>query len=173
MTTKRDDCAPVRFLSRAEPFTLMKKTRIHLSQPFEHVLAAVLSLPRSRDHTVDNSRQGGAELRQLLRGLYEAANGRQVETTIGLVPIAPPVAAYLKETPFEVETQLDFLLEAMSRMIAPPSQLRGLDATSATVERRNGDAETELAETRAERRRSQPSFLSPSLLPHRYSSISR
>ena len=108
MTTKRDDCAPVRFLSRAEPFTLMKKTRIHLSQPFEHVLAAVLSLPRSRDHTVDNSRQGGAELRQLLRGLYEAANGRQVETTIGLVPIAPPVAAYLKKTPFEVETQLDF-----------------------------------------------------------------
>ena len=173
MTTKRDDCAPVRFLSRAKPFTLMKKTRIDLSQPFEDVLAAVLSLPRTREHTVGSSRQGGAELRQLLRQLYEAANGRQVETTIGLVPIAPPVAAYLKETAFEVETQLDFLLEAMSRMISSPSQLRGMDPTSVTVEQRNGDAETELAETRVERWKSQCSFLSPSLFTHRYSSISR
>jgi hypothetical protein len=173
MRTKTDDCVPVRFLSRAKPLTLMKKARIHLSQPFEHVLATVLSLPRTREHAVGSSRQGTVELRHLLRQLYEAANGRQVETTIGLVPIAPPVAAHLNETPFEVESQLDFLLEAMSRMIARPSQREGLDATSATVEQRNGKAETDSVERRAEERRSRLSFLSPSLFPHRYSSISR
>jgi hypothetical protein len=151
----------------------MKKTRIHLSQPFEHVLAAVLSLPKTLDDTVDSSRLGSAELRQLIRRLYEAANGRQVETTLGLVPIAPPVAAYLKETPFEVETQLDFLLEAMSRIIAPPSQLRDVDGTSARVEQRNGEAETESAKRRAKQRRSQPTFPSPLLALHRHSSISR
>ena len=151
----------------------MKENRIHLSQPFEHVLAAVLSLPKTRDDTMDSRRQGGAELRELLRRLYEAANGRQVETTIGLVPIAPPVAAYLKETPFEVETQLDFLLEAMSRMIAPllssgvwmlyPRRLSRETPRpkrdQRKGERNNGDRN--------------PFLSTPSLFPHRYSSISR
>ena len=101
----------------------MKKTRIDLSQPFEEILATVLSLPRDHVRASENGSDEDAEVKQVLRGLYEAANGRQVETVLGLVPIAPPVAPFLKEAPFEVTTQLDFLVEAMSRVIAGPSNL--------------------------------------------------
>lgn len=101
----------------------MKKIRIHLSQPFEEILATVLSLPRAHASAPAQAGTEDEELKQVLRGLYEAANGRQVETVLGLVPIAPPVAPFLKETPFEVATQLDFLVEAMSRVIACPSEL--------------------------------------------------
>ncbi|HEV3409630.1 MAG TPA: hypothetical protein VG095_05015 [Chthoniobacterales bacterium] len=101
----------------------MKKIRIHLSQPFEEILAAVLSLPRAHAPASAQASAEDEELKQVLRGLYEAANGRHVETTLGLVPIAPPVAPFLKELPFEVATQLDFLVEAMSRVITCPSKL--------------------------------------------------
>ena len=94
----------------------MSLTRIDLSRPFEEFVAAVLSLPKAPARDTDTP-----ALRRLLRGLYEAANGRQVDTTLGLLPIAPPVAPFLKEAPFEVKTQLDFLVQAMSRVIACPS----------------------------------------------------
>ena len=102
-------------LARSDPpFAFMKQTRIDLSQPFEQVLATVLSLPRTADDTLDTDR----ELKQVLRGLYEAANGRQVDTTLGLIPIAPPVAEFLKETPFEVATQFEFVIKVTATIIA-------------------------------------------------------
>lgn len=101
----------------------MKNTRIDLSQPFEQILTRVLSLPRGHARASKNGTGEEADVKQVLRGLYEAANGRQVETILGLIQIAPPVAPFLKEEPFEVATQLDFLVEAMSRVIAGPLRM--------------------------------------------------
>jgi hypothetical protein len=101
----------------------MKNTRIDLSQPFEQILTRVLSLPRGHARASKNGTGEDGDVKQVLRGLYEAANGRQVETVLGLIQIAPPVAPFLKEEPFEVATQLDFLVEAMSRVIAGPLRM--------------------------------------------------
>ena len=106
----------------AEAFTFMKKISIHLSQSFEELLAAVLALPPTDPSEASQEGPNDEELKQVLRGLYEAANGRHVETALGLVPIAPPVAPFLKEEPLEVGTQFDFFVEAMSRVIACPSE---------------------------------------------------
>jgi hypothetical protein len=114
----------------------MKQTKIDLLEPFEKVLGAVLSAPENhkviggRTTTTgvmfakrgNQGRAGSAEIRGLLRCIYEAAHGRQVETQIGHVAIAPPVAASLKETPFYVKTQVDFLLEALTRIIRGASR---------------------------------------------------
>lgn len=128
----------------------MKKVRIHLSRPFEETLAAVLSLPKvSPEDYADAD-----ELKQLVRGLHEAANGRQVETPFGLVPIAPPVAPFLKEAPFEVETQLDFLVEAMSRVIACPSD----PADTAGLSQMNGSAHGRSGPVRANVAAKEPQF---------------
>ena len=108
----------------------MRKIRIHLSQPFEEILAAVLSLPGAQD-CFDHD--ANVELKQVLRELYEAANGRQVETALGFVPIAPAIAPFIKEAPFEVETQLDFFVEAMSRVITCPSNLAEVAGGSETI----------------------------------------
>lgn len=111
----------------------MKKIQIHLSQPFEEILAAVLSLPRAHARVSNQASAEDEELKQVLRGLYEAANGRHVETALGLVAIAPAVAPFLKEAPFEVATQLDFLVEAMSRLITCPSELLDAAGLSETI----------------------------------------
>ena len=112
----------------------MKQTKIDLLEPFEKVLEAVLSTPESRKVIAKGAAQttttgamfakrgdqgpgGSAEIKGLLRCIYKAAHGRQVETQIGHVAIAPPVAASLKETPFYIKTQADFLLEALTRII--------------------------------------------------------
>jgi hypothetical protein len=115
----------------------MKQIKIDLSNPFEKVLGAVLSVP-GRPAVIDEAAvqntagtifakranrgpANDAELRKVLRCLYEAAHGRQVETQIGLVAIAPPVAPFLKETPFYIKTQVGFLLEALTRIISGAS----------------------------------------------------
>jgi hypothetical protein len=116
----------------------MKKTRIHLSQPFEEILATVLSLPRALAPGPAEAMAEEEGLKQVLRGLYEAANGRHVETAFGLVPIAPPVAPFLKEAPFDVATQLDFLVEALSRVIVCPSELTYAVADSDIMASDNG-----------------------------------
>ena len=77
-----------------------------------------------------------AELKGLLRCLYEAAHGRQVETQIGHVAIAPPVAPSLKETPFYIKTQVDFLLEALTRIIGGASHSKQWNSTPATSRKR-------------------------------------
>ena len=95
----------------------MRRTEIHLSEPFEEVLASVLRLPimlaeidevrlaGAADSGLRKSAKCGAEVKEALRSLYEAAHGRQAEMQIGFVTIAPPVAGFLKETPYSITTQ--------------------------------------------------------------------
>ena len=95
----------------------MRRTEIHLSEPFEEVLASVLRLPSTlaeidevrlagaADSELRKSAKCDAEVKKALRSLYEAAHGRHVETQIGFVTIAPPVAGFLKETPYSITTQ--------------------------------------------------------------------
>lgn len=92
---------------------------IDLNQPFERVLASVLSLPRG-DANSDNPVTKD-ELRTLVRGIYEAANGRQVETALGLIPVAPPVAEFLKSKPFNAASRIDFLIDVSTRVICGPN----------------------------------------------------
>ena len=87
----------------------MKPAKIHLSDPFGQVLASLLALPsthaemneRNLPETADLSLRKGAtsdaEVKEALRSLYEAAHGRQVETQIGFMEIAPPIAGFLKK----------------------------------------------------------------------------
>ena len=107
----------------------MKRTEIHLSQPFEEVLVSLLTLPSTRteadelrflgaaDSVLRESGKCDAQVKEALRSLYEAAHGRQVETQIGFVTIAPPVAGFLKKKPYYVATQHEFFLEAFTRIL--------------------------------------------------------
>src|SRR5436190_13510644 len=97
----------------------MRMMKIHLSQPFEHVLATALTLPHARPN-VRASLEDDAKFKQVIRGLYEAANGRQVETTLGLIAIAPPVAGFLKAEPFLIATRVELLVEAAARILLGP-----------------------------------------------------
>ena len=165
----------------------MKQTKIDLLEPYERVLGAVLSVPEN--HKVigggaaqttttgamfakrgDQDPAGNAEIRGLLRCIYQAAHGGQVETQIGHVAIAPPVAASLKETPFYIKTQVDFLLEALTRIIRgasrsnsgiPPPQTFGkrhvLNDVSIT-KRKNDDAKIDIQSNRFLRPK-RPAFL--------------
>ena len=114
----------------------MKQIKIDLLEPFEKVLKAVLSAPESHKVIAEGAVQmpqtqfanrvnpapaSETELKEVLRCLYEAAHGRQVETEIGSVAIAPPVAAFLKGSPFYIRTQVGFLLEALTRIISAAS----------------------------------------------------
>lgn len=91
----------------------MKGIEIDLSKPFESFLATVLSLPK-RDVNANGS-SNEEEIRRATRCLYEAANGRLVETSIGAIPIAPAVAASLKAEPFSVNTHSQFLRLAQTK----------------------------------------------------------
>ncbi|HYJ04092.1 MAG TPA: hypothetical protein VEX43_03100 [Chthoniobacterales bacterium] len=105
----------------------MKLFEINLAEPFERVLTRVRSLPWDRACPADNGAADDPELKQALRGLYEAANGRQVQTPLGWIAIAPPVAAFLKARPFYVETQMDLLVQAATRIISgPPNSYNGI-----------------------------------------------
>ena len=127
----------------------MKLIKIDLSDPFETVLARVLAAPTDVRTKSRKSAEPGfspvslnqrdpelisrTEIKRVVRCLYEAAHGRQVETSIGLVRVAPPVAAFLKHRPLYIKTQLDFLLAALTRIIEissgvseqPPVRNRG------------------------------------------------
>ena len=92
---------------------------IDLAEPFEKIWATVLTLPPGcGDAVADLANK--AELKHAIRGLYEAANGRHVETNVGLVAIAPPAFEFLKAKPFRIGTQTDLLIEAAARLIAGP-----------------------------------------------------
>jgi hypothetical protein len=166
----------------------MKQTKIDLLEPFEKVLGAVLSAPEN--HKViggcaaqtgamfakrgNQGPAGSAEIRGLLRCIYEAAHGRQVETEIGHVAIAPPVAASLKETPFYIKTQVDFLLEALTRIIrgasrfdsgVPPPQPRRKGSVesharnnASNIESKNHNAKIDIQPNRFPRPK-RPAFL--------------
>lgn len=97
----------------------MKQIKIDLAGPFEEIVAKLLSIPPTDGFVNDKDTfdsELSSEMAEVLRSLYEAARGRQVATQIGLVQIAPPVAAFLKDAPFYVENQADFLLQALARL---------------------------------------------------------
>jgi len=122
----------------------MKQTKIQLSNPFEEVLASVLTLSSmlaeideirfagATDSELRQSAKCDAEVKEALRSLYEAAHGRQVETPIGFLPIAPPIAGFLKEKPYYVATQHEFFLEAFTRILVGPSPRKGQTNRSCT-----------------------------------------
>lgn len=122
----------------------MRRTKIHLSEPFEKVLASLLTLPRTHAETEElhspdapdlalrKNAKSDAESRKALRALYEAAHGRQVETQIGFLAIAPPVAGFLKEEPYYVTTQSEFFLEAFTRILVGGSPRNGQTNGSCT-----------------------------------------
>ena len=91
---------------------------IDLAEPFEKIWATVLTLPPGCGDAVADRLANKAGLKHAIRGLYEAANGRHVETNVGLVAIAPPVFEFLKAKPFRIATQTDLLVEAAARLIA-------------------------------------------------------
>lgn len=99
----------------------MKQIKIDLAGSFEDIVAKLRSIPPT-DILIDSedavASEPSSEVAEVLRSLYEAARGRQIATQIGLVQIAPPVAAFLKDAPFYVETQADFLLQALARLYA-------------------------------------------------------
>ncbi len=111
----------------------MKQIEIHLSEPFEKVLATLFTLPSTLAEIEEvpfpgsdgsesrKSAQCVEEVKEALRSLYEAAHGRQVETPIGFLPIAPPVAGFLKKKPYYVATQHEFFLEAFTRILVGDS----------------------------------------------------
>ena len=122
----------------------MKRTEIHLSDPFKEVLASLLTLPSTHTETDDvpfsgaadsvlgESAKCDAEVKEALRSVYEAAHGRQVETQIGFVTIAPPVAGFLKKKPYYVATQHEFFLEAFTRILVGDSPRKGQTNRSCT-----------------------------------------
>ena len=99
----------------------MSNNQIDFAQPFEKVLATVLSLPAGGSNAVRSRLSNEAEIKHVIRGLYEAANGQHVETNIGLIRIGPPAHAFLKTKPFSATTQTDFLIEAATRLLAGPA----------------------------------------------------
>ena len=117
----------------------MKRIEIQLSEPLEQVLASVLTLPSTlaeideglcagaTDLELSQSGRCDLEVKEAVRSLYEAAHGRQVETPIGFLPIAPPIAGFLKEKPYYVATQYEFFVEAFARILvggSPPRKDR-------------------------------------------------
>jgi hypothetical protein len=103
----------------------MRKIDIDFAEPFEKVLAMVLSLPLGCSNAVRNRLNNEAEIKHVIRGLYEGANGQSVKTKIGSIVIAPPACVFLKAKPFSVTTQTDLLIEAATRLIAGPASPNG------------------------------------------------
>jgi hypothetical protein len=114
----------------------MKEIEIDLAQPFEKVFAAVLALPNGSLAGAQDDGTGEQELKQALRGLYEAANGRQVETEIGLIAIAPPIAPFLKAVPLRAATLKDFMVAAAAQIVSLPLHWQGRSPASPIANRR-------------------------------------
>ena len=148
----------------------MRNIEIDLAQPFEEFLETVLSLPAGCSSAGAERLENEAELEQAFRGLHEAANGRRVETIIGCVPIAPPVAPFLKERFFYVATQIDFLIEAATRIICGPAQFDCgtliLEVVGRNAPGAHGRGETALDAPR--RRFRQPTFPRTQMITKRY-----
>jgi hypothetical protein len=82
----------------------MNEVPVDLSEPFEKVLATALSLPRA-----NHAWPSDAAIKRAMRYLYEAANGRIVETHLGAIPIAPPTEASLKAKPLCLKSATELL----------------------------------------------------------------
>jgi hypothetical protein len=82
----------------------MNQVPIDFSESFEKVLATTLSLLRA-----DDAWPSDAAIKRAMRYLYEAANGRIVETHIGAIPIAPSLEPSLKAKPLCLTSAADLL----------------------------------------------------------------
>jgi hypothetical protein len=114
----------------------VKRIEINLAGTFGEVLGTLLRLqrvegkaketrfPRGAESGAHEDGNCEAEVKEALRSLYEAANGRQVKTQIGFIAIAPAVAAFLREEPFYVATQDEFFVEAFARILIAASPRR-------------------------------------------------
>lgn len=98
----------------------MKQVTIDLAGPFEDVIASLRSVPPTDDLNRQRSNaewELSSEIQEVARSIYEAARGRQFATLTGLVPAGPPpIAPFLKDAPFRVVSQADFLLQALARL---------------------------------------------------------
>lgn len=98
----------------------MKQVTIDLAGRFEDVIASLRSVPPTDDlnrHRANAEWELSSEVQEVLRSIYEAARGRQFATLTGLVPAGPPpIAPFLKDVPFRVVSQADFLLQALARL---------------------------------------------------------
>jgi hypothetical protein len=103
----------------------MRNIEIDFAEPFEKVLATVLSLPPGCSNAVGSRSTREAEIKEVIRGLYAGANGQRVKTKIGSIMIAPPACPFLKAKPFSVTPQIDLLIEAATRIIAGPALPNG------------------------------------------------
>jgi len=83
----------------------MKKIEINLGAPFGEIVARAIALPDHGGSESTNDKQ----IVRALRRLYELAHGRSVETAIGLIPIAPPVAGDLANARFSAGSRHEFL----------------------------------------------------------------
>lgn len=83
----------------------MKRISIDLSEPLDSVLVQALALPADGG----GGRIGEERVKEAVRRLYNAANGRTVDTPLGRIPIAPAVAPWLKAAPLAVRTRSELL----------------------------------------------------------------
>ena len=132
----------------------MKQVKIDLARPFAEIVAKLCSIPATlnfigRKGTVAS--ELSADVAEVVRSLYEAARGG---------PLAPPLAAFLKDAPFYVETQTDFLLQALARLCTG-SCPRG-NVRPRAIAREVADPNAEFLASRSSRRQAAESFAASS-----------
>ena len=98
-------------------FAIMNRIEINLREPFEDNLERALALPAGHEGTGPTDEQIRAELRRI----YEFSYGRAVETTFGLVAIAPALLPALAEARLQVSNRQQ-LLAALREKLASLGQ---------------------------------------------------
>jgi len=101
-----------------------KSVEIDLTRPFREIVATALALPQGNEPVDDKQVVTAA------RGIYEALHGRSVDTTVGMISIAPGICPWLVVRHFEVITREDFLATAdrwLARVLAGRGAIEGQD----------------------------------------------
>ena len=108
----------------------MKKIEVNLGIPFDEVVARGIALPDDGGSQSTSDEQ----IVRALRRLYELAHGHSVETVIGLIPIAPPVASCLANARFSIGSRRE-LLAIVEEKIASTWTPKGHQARCPDVDR--------------------------------------
>jgi hypothetical protein len=95
--------------------------QIDLTRPFEQIVATALALPEGRTPVEDKQIVNAA------RAVYESVHGRSVETTVGVISIAPEVCPWFLVRHLEVRTRENFLAAA-DQWLARAATERGVIA---------------------------------------------
>src|SRR5690349_13942488 len=90
----------------------MQEIEINLREPFEDNLERALALPEDHDRAGTTEEQ----IATALRRIYELAYGRSVETTIGLVGIAPALIPALAETRLHMASRESLLAAILDKL---------------------------------------------------------